>query len=475
MSSEKPKTGLLLIGSPRFRKLGAGCKNGDYETRKNKFADELTAKIGSFAKPAFNGIVYSRGDAERAISFFHTQKVDCVICVFLSWSEDRAWVSFLRDMYELPLMLWLPAAPPAPYKDTRDEDDFIEFLSRGGLVGALEGSGSIPRLGKNIEIVSDDFDSAKKRMASFARASLARSRMRKARFGLLANYNEIMWSTYMDPYGYFASVGPEINFISYARLGEETAAVSDKAAKKYMDELASLYHVEKDVDKKLFLESARASLALASLREKLELDALVLNDVDHELFRTIGLRPGFYHPSFNGRNATLTPEGDLGAGAIIYAMKQLTGGHISFAEPFYLDKESNTFSAGHAGPHDHTDERHRKLVRISRDTRFAKTSYKYAGAPFAWHRIPPGLKTFAHFSEANGVRKIICFTAESLPGKHSLCSYSHSDFKTETPVTELFEKIVKTGATQHFGVTGGDIREDLAVFARINKFDFHRF
>ena len=54
------------------------------------------------------------------------------------------------------------------------------------------------------------------------------------------------------------------------------------------------------------------------------------------------------------------------------------------------------------GDHDYTDERYRHLVRISRDVRFAKSPYKYAGAPFAWYRIAPGLKTFAHFSEANG-------------------------------------------------------------------------
>jgi L-arabinose isomerase len=233
--------------------------------------------------------------------------------------------------------------------------------------------------------------------------------------------------------------------------------------------------VEADVDKRLFLESARASLALAAVRDKFQLDALVLNDVSPEIFRTIGLRPGFYPLSFHEHNAVLVPEGDLGAGIMTYLLRQLTEKNINYAEPFYMEKATGTFAAGHAGPHDYTDDRYRHLVRISRDTRFAKTSYKYAGAPFAWYRIAHGLKTFAHFSEVNGRFKIVCFTAESLPGKHALCSYCHSDFKPETPVTELFEKVIKTGTTQHFAVVEGDLRAELELLARINHFEFYQY
>jgi L-arabinose isomerase len=355
-----------------------------------------------------------------------------VLCSFLSWSEDATWIYFLREIYELPLAYYLPVLDKMPYENTRDENDFIEFLSQGGLVGTLVGSGSIARFNRKVEVIADDFESAKSKLDTFFRAARTRSRLRNAHFGLLANYNEIMWGTYVDPYDIFARIGPELHFISYARLHEEIAGVGDAAAAAYMAELSRLYTVEPDVDKKLFIESARASLALAEIQDKFQLDALVLNDVSPELFRTIGLRPGFYPTRFHEHDAVLVPEGDMGAGIMAYMLRQLTGKHISYAEPFYIEKASGSFAAGHAGPHDYTDERYRHLVRISRDVRFAKSPYKYAGAPFAWYRIAPGLKTFAHFSEANGRFKIVCFTAESLPGEHALCSYSHSDFKPET-------------------------------------------
>ncbi len=473
IKTAKPKVGILLIGCRRFRKLGADTRQGDYETRKSKYAQKFLKQLDAIVEPVFPGVVYERGEVDRAIRAFLEAKVDCVICSFLSWSEDFSWIAFLRDMYDLPLLLYLPVLSKMPFRNTRSDDDFMEFLAQGGLVGSLEGSGSIARFGKNIEVVVDDFAAAAGRISAFACASRARSRLRRARFGLAANYNEIMWSTYIDPYDIFAKVGPELNFISYARLKAEIEAIPNGAAAAYMRELAGLYAVEKDVDERLFLESARASLALAALAEKLGLDALVLNDVDHELFKTIGLRPGFYHPSFNAREAILVPEGDLGAGTMVYVLKQLTGKHVNFIEPFHVEKAANIFAAGHAGPNDHTDARFRKLVRVARDVRFAKTSFKYAGAPFAWYRIPPGKKTIAHFSEIGGKYKIVCFVAESLPGKHSLCSYSHSDFRPECPVTQLFEKIVAVGATQHFAVVEGDWRKELQLFAKINGFEWH--
>jgi L-arabinose isomerase len=475
MKQNKPKIGILLIGSRRFRRLGEGCKSGTYEERRGRFGDELIEQLGETAECAFPGVAYEREDMDNAILFFMKEKVDCVICSFLSWSEDSAWIAFLRDMYDIPLALYLSTLDKMPYKDTRNEDDFIEFLAQGGLVGSLEGSGSIPRLGREIEVIVGDFAAAKDRLENFASASAAKARLRRARFGLLPVYNRVMWSTYVDPYKMFSRIGPELEFISYAGLKAATDKISDAEADAYVKELTSLYQVEADVDSNLFRESARASLALGALRDKFDLDALVLNDVDHELFHTMGLRPGFYPPSFNANNAILVPEGDLGAGTIVYALKQLTGKHISFVEPFYIEKASNTFSAGHAGPHDYTDERYRDQVRISRDVRFAKTSFKYAGAPFAWYRIPTGPKTLAHFSETDGNFKIVCFIAEALPGEHALCSYSHGDFRPKAPVTELFEKIIKIGTTQHFAVVEGDVREKLAMFAKINNFDFYAF
>ena len=120
-------------------------------------------------------------------------------------------------------------------------------------------------------------------------------------------------------------------------------------------------------------------------------------------------------------------------------------------------------------------------MKISRDVRFAKTSWKYAGAPFAWYRFSPGMKTIAGLYEEEGKYKLICFMAESLDAKdtpqsklkHLLATYSHGIFRPVVPAKELFEQVLRIGATQHYAIVDGDWTAQLEDFASIMGFEFH--
>ena len=197
------------------------------------------------------------------------------------------------------------------------------------------------------------------------------------------------------------------------------------------------------------------------------------NDIDQATFKVAGCRAGFYHKWFNENVSVLVPEADIGAGLITYVLKIMTGKHVNFLEPFHIEDAYGTFAGGHAGPNDHNDPQWKDNVIIARDVRFAKTSWKYAGAPFAWYRISPGMKTIAQLLEENGKYKLVCFQAESLPGKHLLATYTHSIFRPVVPVKELFEKILRIGATQHFALVDGDWTKELEDFALIMNFEFY--
>jgi hypothetical protein len=77
------------------------------------------------------------------------------------------WIYFLREMYDLPMAYYLPVQDKISYKDTRDENDFIEFLAQGGLVGNLVGSGSIARFKRNVEVINGSFESCGDRLDEF--------------------------------------------------------------------------------------------------------------------------------------------------------------------------------------------------------------------------------------------------------------------------------------------------------------------
>lgn len=173
MSIERAKIGLLMIGGERFRPLGNGTKDGNYEERKALEAKTYLSRFCNFADVVCPATVYSREGAETAAAEFYNQKVDCVVAMFLSWAEDFAWIRFQREV----------------------------------CIGTLE--------------------QVTERVRVFAAASHMRAKLRRTNLSLLACYNEAMWATYVDPYNIFYKIGPEIHFLSVAELVNEIEATPD--------------------------------------------------------------------------------------------------------------------------------------------------------------------------------------------------------------------------------------------------------
>ena len=480
LKTRKPKAGLLLIASPRFKNL-YGPKRGTYGERKDIAVKEIKATM-EFLDLVDPGIVYEREDAERAMNLFFNEKVDFVYAEFLSWSEDFAWIRFLRDCPEMPIIFCNVAKPKMTFETTLDEDDFVDYLCAGTLVGSLEGSGSVARIGReNVKTVMGTREQITEKVRIFADAARAKAILKHSNVGLMANMNEAMWSTYIDNYDLFTKIGPEIHYLPYSDYGTEIQNLTDEEVKAYADELTSKYKMMDDVEYDKFIGCVKATLAIKKMAEKNDIDCYVYNDIDQATFRTAGCRAGFYPQWFNENVSVLVPEADIGAGLITYILKLLSGKNVNFIEPFHIEDEFGTFAGGHAGPNDHNDPKWQDNVIISRDVRFAKTSWKYAGAPFAWYRFSPGMKTVAGLYEEAGVYKLITFMAESLSEKdtpqsakkHLLATYSHTIFKPVVPVKELWEKVLNIGATQHYAIVDGDYRAELRDFAEMMGFEFY--
>lgn len=473
LKQRKPKAGLLLIGSPRFRNL-SGPKRGSYGEKKEKVADQIVDSL-SFLDLTYTGIVYEREDAQKAINLFFAEKVDFIIAEFLSWSEDFAWIRFLRDCPDIPIIFCNVAKEKMDFENTLDEDDFIEYLCSGTLVGSLEASGSIARVPRrNVKTVMGTRNQVNEQIRIFSRAAYARAILRQSTVGLMANMNEAMWSTYIDNYDLFTKIGPEMHYIPSSDYKEAIDGLTDAQVKEYADSLTSRFRMMEDVDYEKFIGCVKASLAIKTLAEERDIDVYIYNDIDPSTFKVAGCRAGFYHDWFNENCSVLVPEADTGAGLATYILKLLSGGlHVNFIEPFHIEDEFGTFAGGHAGPNDHTDPSWKDNVLIARDVRFAKTKYKYAGAPFGWYRISPGLKTVAGLFEQDGKYKLVCFRAESLPGEHILATYSHSIFRPEVPVKSLFHQLLEIGVTQHYAITDGDWTRELEAFAGIMGFEYY--
>ena len=480
LKARKAKAGLLLIASPRFKNL-SGPKRGTYGERKEKVVKEIKTTM-DFLDLVDPGIVYEREDAQKAMDLFYNEKVDFIYAEFLSWSEDFAWIRFLRDCPEIPIIFCNVAKPRMTFETTLDEDDFVDYLCAGTLVGSLEGSGSLKRIPRyGVKTVLGTREEITEKVRIFADAARTRTILRHSNVGLMANMNEAMWSTYFDNYDLFTKIGPEIHYLPYSDYGAEIDKLDDREVQEYALELTSKYKVMPDVEDDKLIGCVKATLAIKKLAQKNDIDCYVYNDIDQATFRTAGCRAGFYPNWFNENVSVLVPEADIGAGLITYILKLLSGKNVNFIEPFHIEDDFGTFAGGHAGPNDHNDPKWQDNVVIARDVRFAKTSWKYAGAPFAWYRISPGMKTVAGLYEEDGIYKLVTFMAESLDAKdtpqskkkHLLATYSHTIFKPVVPVKELFEKVLNVGVTQHYAIVDGDYRPQLEALADIMGFEYY--
>ena len=469
----KPKIGLLLIGAERFQELGKGTEDGTYKERKEIETRRYLDRIGEVADVIFDEPVYTREAAQKAVDRFYNEKVDGVIASFMSWAEDFAWIRFLRELPPMPLLLVSFVRDSLSITDTNDENQFIDFLSAGALVGFQEASGSFRRFNRPMsDMIIGTLDQVMPKIRTFCNAAKARAVLRSSKIGLLSCYNEAMWATYVDPYNIFMKIGPEIHFLSVMEMVDEIDHTDDKEIQKIVDDLCRRYEVYPNVDFEKFHASVKATYAMEQVAKKAGIDLLVLNDIDTVLFKFVGLRPGFAPLSPEEKMVTV-PEGDIGGGLSTYILQMLGGSPANFIEPFYLDHENGLIVAGHAGPNHYHSGKNTTI--IARDERFAKSQWKHAGAPFAWHVFPAGLKTMLHMSEKDGKMKMVCTLVECLPTKHYLASYSHANFKPVhgTP-EELFDKICKNGVTQHYGIVDGDHLDELEMLAKFCDFDFCR-
>lgn len=472
--TRKPKVGLLLVGAERFRTLGEGTKRGTYLARKQARARQMAEDVARWADLVWPGIVFTREEMRHAIATFEVEKPDCILAIYLSWAEDFAWVRFLRDMPSIPILFAHPVASSIVLGETSDDDEFTEFLCYGGLVGTLEASGDNARFKRPMfESALGTWEEIQNRCQVFSSAARTRATLRQSTIGLLACENEAMWSTYVDPYDVFMKVGPELRFLSIAELADEIARTTDSDVDQVIAKLDATYERLSDVDESNYRASVCASLAMERLAARYDLDLLVLNDIDTVLFRQVGLRPGFW-PTSDQTRTLVVPEGEIGGGIASYILKLLSGGdHVNFIEPFHIDRTNNNFAAGHAEPNDYREGK-AKDTKIARDVRFARTTWKHAGAPFAWHVFSPGEKTMLHCSENNGRFKLVTTRIEALATDHILATYSHGLFRAIGQTNEeLFRKLLDIGVTQHYAIVPGNYLDQIRETAKLLDFDYY--
>lgn len=475
--NRKAKIGLLLLGSNVHHDLGKGTEHGSYHERQLGISQHYVEEFSKIGDVTYTEIIYNAESIKKCIDAFFMAHVDCVIMINLSWTEDSGTARFLRDMPEVPVMFAVIANDNTRIETTADDDHFTDLLTKNSLIGALESSGSFRRISRPMtEKVSGTLDTVLERAKTFAAAARTRSILRNSSFGLIGPYNEVMWSTYVDPYELFSKVGPTMKFFSVSELSRYVDQVSDTEVSAAVKHLMDSYETDGTIDADKMFASVKASIGFDNMCVDKDVDCMILNDIDKALLDVLGLRPGFIWSS--GRNTSVVvPEGDIGSGLAAYTLHVLSGKQVNYFEPFYIQHQEEWIAVGHGGPNDYRDTDGKCI--ISSDIRYANAPIKYPAAPISWYTFPTGEVTVLHASQnmnhgEDQVFKFAAGRAESLETKHFMSSFNHGRIRPyHASCEEWAQRLIDDGVTQHYAMSKGNYMKELACLAKMINVHFN--
>jgi len=470
-----PKAGLLLFEAKWFLDLGIGKQGGsigDLGTLLKKEIKKIETSLEAKVKLVNPGIIFDIDSARSALDLFQKEKVDLVIVCYLTWAEDKAWIEILKNIGDIPVLYW-------EYMTgfyTTGQYSPLELYHNSGIVGALQGSGSLKRFGKKFKLVMGraDEDRTVSKIVSFAKAAMVKNILKDSTIGLLPFRNDQMKSTCMDEYLILRKIGSILQILTIAELKEESLKIGEARAEEFMQLNMKNYNLDSRVKKSDFLQACRVSLAMSDIYLRYNLDALAINDVCDELHGNVGLRPCLYPDIYNEIGAVIGLEGDIACTLAMYIMYLFTEKPVGFTEILNFNPKEGTVNAGHPGPYNPMLAASADEISIVPDVEYMDSEFEYANSATLELIGAPGRVTMVNLLDIGEEIQMIASRGLSLGGHKRLTAFPHFCIKTDTGVTEFLEKVIKAGSTQHFAVVHADIADELADLAGILDFKIIR-
>jgi L-arabinose isomerase len=109
-------------------------------------------------------------------------------------------------------------------------------------------------------------------------------------------------------------------------------------------------------------------------------------------------------------------------------------------------------------------------VAIVPDVEYMDSDFEYAGSATLELIGAPGTVTMVNLLDIGEEIQMIMARGQSLGGHKRLTAFPHFCIKTDAPVLEFLEKVIKAGSTQHFAVIHADIANELLDLGSIMGF-----
>lgn len=465
MLNRKPKVGLLLLAADWFWQQNIQGSGGRYSRVPQLVASDMAALSSAIADDLeliTVGLVHNLSQARAAVKRFRAADIDLLLISSIIWSEDQPLIEVLRGLPDVPLLVWCFA----PSATLPSRVSVIELFRRSGPVGTVQHSAPLRRLGRTFGFVcgAPGDPAIIRSIREYAAAARVAKALKRVTIGLLPGHCEAMTGTFTDAKRLKKAIGPVVKKISVAQYAASVATVPKKEAEAFAQHLRKCYPLI-EVSWKSLLAASRASLGIAKLAEKQQLDAIALNDLAPELHRALGMRPFLAVPEFFAAGRVIGMEGDVTTTMGLLIMRYLSDSPPMYTEIYTFDEKRNGVLAGHASMHDLRLAESPRGIRITPDYEYCEVN-PLEGAWLEF-RAKPGRVTLASFFGDVARFKVVIAEGQALRSGPRLQGFAHIFVKLDTPVADFFQQAIKTGITQHWVITHANIRSQLRHLAGI--------
>jgi len=448
----KPKVGFLGLSFFEYwRMYGEGLKE---RVQKNhqKIVDDLT-KRGKLdiVNP---GLVDTLEKAVAAAQLFKKEDIDLLIVWQGTYAPDYYTVQLMDFLPHVPLfILQLQEMKTIPLDIT-----YAEIVETYGLIGIVQLLGDFSKVGKKygltVGVIGDD--ASYKELEDYAAAVATVSRLRWINIGVIGRVFRGMFELEWDKTKVKWRLGPNIFYIEIREFLDLFREVKDSDARELMDDLTKKYRVE-ETTKEEVLKACTYAVAVRRLVEKFRLDALSHLCQWYLHFQT-DTTPCIGCSCLNETGIMTTCEGDIGQLIVMCILDMLTGKPPFYGEWALYDLEENAILIQHHGLGNPKLAVSPEAIRIT--SHIENWGYSGLGAGFEFIGKPGRVTMCSLIDDAEGIKMLIT-GGESVKTPARPVHTAHFIVKTDRPVKEFLELLLKSGVPHHVVLVHGDARKQL--------------
>ncbi len=417
---------------------------------------------------AYAGPMASTADVPKSVKAFREEGVDLIIVVSLFWSGDKPLLRLLEEFGDKPLLVWCYA----PMHRLPDHMGMNDLFRAGGVVGAMQTSAPLRKLGKKLAYVFGTPGDAllDRELSEYSRAFGARRDMRGLRLGHMCGRYEEMTGTYADEFFLLGKLGVELIPLSSYRLYQTACSLSDWEIRAAMDDLKKRCREVRVPDEDLFY-AVRASLAVGRLAREEGLGALALEDFNAEMHTLLKTRPQLWVRELDELQIVPSMEGDILAALALWISRRLGETLPMYTEMFAFDQSRNSLLMGHAAMNC-LDIAGDNPVTIIPDAECGKLN-ETGGAWLHFKGKAGPVLVSGLFDTGGGAYRATTFSGTA---RHSdlLDTSPNVLVEIEPPLRDFYRKMITTGMTQHFALSYDDVAGAWEKFCDVTGIEYVR-